>query len=201
MKILIAEDDITSRLMLESIIKKWSFEVISVENGLEAWDILQQQVVPPIALLDWEMPGLDGLELCRRIKCLDREYSTYIILLTGRNSKEDIVTGLQAGANDYVTKPFDSSELLARINVAERLVKTQGTLKKKVEELERALEHVKALQGIIPICMHCHSIRNDDAAWHRLEAYIERHSDAQFSHSICPACINKYYPDYSDDDE
>jgi DNA-binding response OmpR family regulator len=201
MKILIAEDDITSRLMLEAIIKKWSFEVISVDNGLKAWKFLQQQDVPPIAILDWEMPGMNGPELCKRIKLLDRKNLIYIILLTGRNSKEDIVSGLQAGADDYITKPFDNSELLARIKVAERLVQTQLTLNNKVEELERALDHVKTLQGIIPICMHCHSIRNDDEAWHKLEAYIEQHSDAQFSHSICPSCITKYYPEYSIDDE
>jgi len=200
MKVLIAEDDITSKLILESIISKWSFEVIGVDNGLKAWEVLQQQDVPPIAILDWEMPGLDGPELCKRIKMLDRENPVYIILLTYRTSKEDIVIGLQAGADDYVTKPFDNNELLARINVAKRLVKAQSTLSRKVEELERAMEHVKTLQGIIPICMHCHSIRNDDSAWHRLEAYIERHSDAQFSHSICPTCIAKYYPDYAHED-
>jgi len=200
MKVLIAEDDITSKLILESIISKWSFEVVGVNNGLEAWEILQQQDVPPIAILDWEMPGIDGPELCKRIKMLDLENPVYIILLTCRTSKEDIVRGLQAGADDYVTKPFDNNELMARINVAERLVKTQMTLSRKVEELEQAMEHVKTLQGIIPICMHCHSIRNDDLAWHRLEAYIERHSDAQFSHSICPACVAKYYPDYADEE-
>jgi DNA-binding response OmpR family regulator len=198
MEILIAEDDVTSRLILESIIKKWSFEVISVDNGLTAWEIFQRQNVPPIALLDWEMPGIDGPELCRRIKLLDRENPIYIILLTGRGSKEDIVTGLQAGADDYITKPFDNNELLARINVAERLVKTQLLLNKKVTELELALKHVQTLQGIIPICMHCHSIRNDDEAWNKLEVYIEQHSDAQFSHSICPVCIVKHYPEYAD---
>lgn len=196
MEILIAEDDITSRLILESIIEKWSFDVISVDNGVAAWEILQRKNFPPIALLDWEMPGIDGPELCRRIKLLDRENPLYTILLTGRVSKEDIVTGLQAGADDYITKPFDNNELLARINVAKRLVKTQILLNKKVRELESALEHVKTLQGIIPICMHCHSIRNDNAAWNKLEIYIEQHSDAQFSHSICPACIVKYYPEY-----
>ena len=201
MKILIAEDDVVSRLMLESIIKKWSFEVISVDNGLKAWEILKQDEAPPIALLDWEMPGIDGPELCKKIKLLDRKNSTYVILLTGRNSKKDVVLGLQAGADDYITKPFDNNELLARINVAARLVKAQCTLSKKVKELEEALEHVKTLQGIIPICMHCHSIRNDDSAWHRLEVYIEENSDAQFSHSICPACIEKHYPDYSDEEE
>jgi len=199
MKILIAEDDITSKLILESIIKQWSFEVISVDNGLQAWEILQQDHVPLIALLDWEMPGIDGPELCTRFKALDRENPTYVILLTGRNSKEDIVMGLQAGADDYITKPFNNNELLARINVAKQLVETQIKLKEKVAELAQALQHVKTLQGIIPICMHCHSIRNDDKAWDKLESYIEHHSDAQFSHSICPTCLTRYYPEYSDD--
>lgn len=201
MRILIAEDDLTSRLMLEAIVKKWSFETMSVDNGLKAWEIFQQGHVPQIALIDWEMPGIDGPELCKRIKSLACEQQVYIIFITGRNSKEDIVLGLQAGADDYITKPFDNNELLARIKVAERLVTTQMTLNNKVEELERALEHVKTLQGIIPICMHCHSIRNDDEAWSRLESYIEKNSDAQFSHSICPSCISKYYPEYQDDDE
>ncbi len=201
MDILIAEDETTSRMILESIIKKWSFTVISVNNGLQAWEILQRQDVPQIALLDWEMPGIDGLGLCSRIKGMNRKNPIYIILLTGRSSKEDIVIGLQAGANDYITKPFHESELLARIRVAERLVKTQVKLNKKVEELERALEHVHTLQGIIPICMHCHSIRSDDSAWNKLEAYIEQHSDAQFSHSICPSCMARYYPEYTSDEK
>lgn len=201
MKILIAEDDLTSRLMLEAVISKWSFETVGVEDGLKAWDLFQQENPPQIALVDWEMPGIDGPELCSRIKNMGRNRQTYIIFITCRDTKEDIVLGLQAGANDYITKPFDNNELLARINVAERMVKTQLALNSKVKELERALEHVRTLQGIIPICMHCHSIRNDNEAWDRLEAYIEKHSDAQFSHSICPSCISKHYPELADDRE
>ncbi len=201
MDILIAEDETASRLILESIITKWSFAVTTVNDGLHAWEILQQRDVPQIALLDWEMPGIDGLELCSRIKGLNRKNPIYIILLTGRSSKEDIVIGLRAGANDYITKPFNESELMARIKVAERLVKTQVKLNNKVEELERALNHVHTLQGVIPICMHCHSIRSDDSAWSKLEAYIEQHSDAQFSHSICPFCMTKYYPEFSSDEK
>lgn len=199
MKILIAEDDLTSRMMLELIIGKWSFEVVSVDDGRKAWEILQRNDSPPIAILDWEMPEIDGPELCRRIKLLARDNPIHVILLTGRDSTEDIVSGLEAGADDYVTKPFDLNELRARINVAVRLVKTQASLSQKLQELKEAFEHVKTLQGIIPICMHCHSIRSDKEAWHRLEAYIEQHSEAQFSHSICPKCLHKYYPDLEDD--
>ncbi len=195
MRILIAEDDLTSRTMLELIIGKWSFETIGVDDGRKAWEILQREDAPPIAILDWEMPEIDGPELCRRIKLLVRDNPIHVILLTARDSTPDIVNGLEAGADDYVTKPFDLNELRARINVAVRLVKTQASLSQKLKELKEAFDHVKTLQGIIPICMHCHSIRSDKEAWHRLEAYIEQHSDAQFSHSICPQCMRRYYPD------
>lgn len=200
MKILVAEDDCTSRIILESIISKWSFQVSCAEDGAKAWTILQKDDCPPLAIIDWEMPELDGLELCRKVKALQRENPVYIILLTGRDSKSDIVTGLDAGADDYITKPFDNNELRARINVAVRLLETQQSLKIKVSELKSALDHVKTLQGILPICMHCHSIRRDKAAWQRLEAYLEEHSHAQFSHSICPSCLATHYPDFIDDD-
>lgn len=199
MKILVAEDDHTSRLMLELIIDKWSFDVICVDDGQKAWEILQQEDCPPIAILDWEMPGIDGPELCRRIKLLARDNPIHVILLTGRDSTEDIVVGFEAGADDYVTKPFDLNELRARINVAVRLVKTQAALNTRVKELKEAFDHVKTLQGIIPICMYCHAIRSDKAAWHKLEAYIQQHSDAQLSHSICPSCLHKHYPELEDE--
>lgn len=201
MKILIAEDDLTSRMMLEVIIGKWSFEVVSVDDGRKAWEILRREDAPPIAILDWEMPEIDGPELCRRVKLLARDNPIHVILLTGRDSSEDVVSGLTAGADDYVTKPFDLNELRARINVGARLVNTQASLSQKLKELKEAFEHVKTLQGIIPICMHCHSIRSDEEAWHRLEAYLERHSEAQFSHSICPKCLRKYYPDLEEDNK
>lgn len=196
MKILIADDDVTSRLILQSILQKWDFEVLAMADGVEAWNTLRSPDAPLIALLDWEMPGIDGIELCRRVKSLDRINPIHVIILTGRGSKEDTVLGLDSGADDYITKPFNDSELRSRIGVAERLTRIQVNLTRKIAELAEALEHVKTLQGIIPICMHCHKIRNDDEAWHRLEAYIEAHSDAQFSHSICPDCMKEHYPEY-----
>lgn len=198
MKILIAEDDTTSRLMLEAVVSKWSFDVIGVDDGLKAWETLLNEAAVSIAILDWEMPGINGPELCTKIKLLRRDVPIYTILLTGRDSKGDIVAGLLAGADDYITKPFDNNELQARIAVAERLITAQQSLNNKVVELAEALEHVKTLQGIIPICMHCHSIRNDEQAWSRLESYIEQHSTAQFSHAICPECLLKHYPEDAD---
>ncbi len=195
MKILIAEDDYTSRLMLQVILEKWQYTVVTSENGAEAWEILQQPEPPQIAILDWEMPEMDGLEVCQRARELDWDNPLYIIMLTGRDTTKDIVHGLDGGADDYVTKPFDENELRARVRGAERMVRIQTSLTNTVGELSDALEHVDTLQGIIPICMHCHGIRSDDEAWHKLEKYIETHTTAKFSHSICPDCVKTHYPD------
>ena len=193
MKILIAEDDYTSRLMLQVILEKWKYKVVTAENGEEAMTELDHHEQPHIAIIDWEMPVLNGLEVCKRIKELDRETPIYTIMLTGRNTTKDIVVGLEAGADDYITKPFDENELHARIRVAERMVRIQGSLSNTVQELSDALEHIDTLQGILPICMHCHGIRSDNEAWEKLEKYIENHTMAKFSHSICPTCMEKYY--------
>lgn len=199
MKILIAEDDLTSRLMLKGILVKWGHDILIASDGLEALNQLKAPDRPQAVILDWEMPGLDGLEVCRQIKKMDLSVPIHTILLTGRGSKEEIVQGLDAGADDYITKPFDTNELKARVRAAERMVQVQETLARKIEDLKEALRHVKLLQGIIPICMHCHKIRNDNQAWDQLEAYITDHSDAQFSHSLCPDCMKKFYPDLESD--
>ncbi len=194
MKILIAEDDYTTRLMLQVILEKWQYKLLVAENGQEAVMHLGDKDLPNIAILDWEMPVLNGLEVCQKIKSLERNTPIYTIMLTGRTSSQDIVHGLEAGADDYITKPFDENELRARIRVAERMVCIQESLSETVTELSAALEHVDTLQGILPICMHCHGIRSDDEAWHKLEKYIETHTMAKFSHLICPDCMKKHHP-------
>lgn len=119
--------------------------------------------------------------------------------MTARGNAGDVVSGLEAGADDYVTKPFDWEELRSRLRTGERVVRLKATLSGKVEELEQALLHVKKLQGLLPICMHCKSIRDDSNTWHNIEAYIEKHSSALFTHSLCRECLNRHYPDYADD--
>ena len=200
MKVLIAEDDKTSRHVLESVLEKWGYEVVVAEDGTQAWQVLQGSDVPPMAILDWMMPGIDGAELCRRERALERSPRTYIILLTALGKKEHIVAGLEAGADDHVTKPFDGDELWARVRVGERMLELQVKLAERVEALEEALSHVQTLQGILPICMHCHKIRTDSDAWQRLEEYIQRHADVKFSHGLCPECLDKYYPEPAEDE-
>lgn len=191
MKILIAEDDLVSRSVLQATLERWGYEVIATSDGSEAWTALQGEDPPSLAVLDWMMPELDGLEVCRRVRANTHNLPVYIILLTARGSREDLVSGLEAGADDYVTKPFNRDELRARLNVGVRVVQLQRSLATHVRELQMALSSVKQLQGLLPICMYCKSIRNDDNYWQRVENYISEHSDAKFSHSICPSCYEK----------
>src|SRR5207253_8754553 len=143
---------------------------------------------PRLVILDWMMPVMDGLEVCRRIRQRQSATPTYIILLTAKGSKAEIVEGLIAGANDYVIKPFDRDELRARVHVGVTVVELQQNLAERILELEEALAQVKHLQGILPICTYCKQVRNDQNYWQQVECYISEHSEAKFSHSICPNC-------------
>ena len=111
---------------------------------------------------------------------------------------KDIIAGLEAGADDYIGKPYEKDELRVRVKVGERITALQSALVEQVRSLQEALAHVKTLQGILPICMHCHKIRNDQQSWQRLEKYIAEHSDAKFSHGLCPECMKKHYPDFNE---
>lgn len=188
MRILIAEDDATSRLVLETTLQRWGYEVISTVDGAQAWEVLKGSSPPQLAVLDWMMPHMDGVEVCRQVRATPRLEHLYLVMLTARNSPEDIAEALSSGANDYVAKPFNRKELQARIQVGERIVELQSALAQRVRDLEAALAREKRLQGLLPICSYCKKIRDDQNYWQRVESYIEEHSEAAFSHSICPDC-------------
>jgi len=190
-KILIADDDRVSRRLLEARLLKDGHEVVVAEEGNQAWGALQQDPTTPLAILDWNMPGMTGPEICRRARQIKTDQPTYLILLTSRDTRQDIVSGLQAGANDYVTKPFDFDELRARVQVGERVLQLQKALAGRVKELEEALANVKMLQGLLPICLYCKKIRDDHNYWQQLDKYVADHTDARFSHGICPECYDK----------
>ncbi len=192
MKILIAEDDLVSRRLLQAALGKWGYEVIVACDGNEAWEALRQQPLPALLILDWLMPGMDGLEICRKVRGLPGYQSAYIILLTGKTSKEDVISGLDAGADDYVTKPFDPGELRARVSVGVRVAQLQLKLAERVRELEDALAKVKTLSGMLPICASCKKIRDDKGYWTQIESYLRHHSEAEFSHGVCPDCAKKW---------
>jgi DNA-binding response OmpR family regulator len=187
-KILIAEDDMISRRLLETTLSRWGYTVVVTCDGAAAWEVLRGPDAPPLAILDWMMPGMDGIEVCRKARRAASSTLPYLILLTAKGRREDIVTGLRSGADDYVTKPFNREELRARVQVGMRIVELQHSLVDRVNALEEALTRVKHLQGLLPICSYCKKIRDDRNYWQQVESYISEHSEAQFSHSICPEC-------------
>ena len=199
MKILIAEDDLTSRAMLAGVLRRSGHEVTTACDGEEAWAALQSPAAPPLAILDWMMPGLDGVEIVRRLRAQPTDQPPSLIVLTAKDETVDLIAALAAGANDYLTKPFDPGELCARVEVGQRMLTLQAALNVKIAELHQALAHIKTLRGIVPICASCKNIRDDQGYWKQVEVYVHDHSEAEFSHGICPACMKKLYPEYTED--
>ncbi len=135
MKVLVADDSATSRAMLRTSLSQWGYEVVLAEHGAQAWEIMAQPDAPSMAILDWVMPHMTGPEVCRKIRETHREPYTYILLLTSKNTKGETVEGLEAGADDYIVKPFDQHELQVRLRVGKRIVDLQADLMQAREEL------------------------------------------------------------------
>lgn len=183
-------------------------------NGRKAVEMAMKGDIDLI-LLDIMMPGMDGYEVCRQLKANERTRHIPIIFITAKTEQEDIVQGFEAGAVDYVIKPFNTAELSARVqthlelkqskeviqNQAEELAWTNKRLMKKNQKLERALEEIETLKGLLPVCSNCKKIRNIDAdtkmqsSWISLEAYLHEHTAAEVTHSICPQCMAELYPE------
>lgn len=189
MRILVAEDSQVSRFLLQANLKSWGHEPVITTDGTAAWEVLQREDAPSLAILDWMMPGLDGLEVCRRARGRTDARPLYIILLTARTDRQDTVDGLGAGADDFVTKPFDASELRARVSVGVRVVTLQQELAARIDDLEQALARVDQLHGILPICSYCKKVRSDTDSWQQVEAYVSAHSAVRFNHGVCPDCV------------
>ncbi len=188
MKILIAEDDAVSRRLLSATLLTWGHEPVIAEDGDAAWAHFTGADPPALIILDWMMPGIDGAELCRRVR---KDYFTrpaYIIMLTAQSKKEDIIAGLSAGADDYLTKPFDPGELRSRLQTGIRILRLQAALSARMAELETAIGSVRTLQGLLPVCSYCKKVRDDRNYWQQVDQYIVTHTDAQVSHGICPDC-------------
>src|ERR1700694_2306180 len=148
MKILAAEDNPVFQSMLRSMLTKWGYEVILAADGTQAWSALQEDCPPRLAILDWMMPGLDGVEVCRRLRAANREPYIYVLLLTARTDSQDLVEGLDAGADDYLTKPFNATELRARLRAGRRIVELQEDLLMAREALRQQATH-DGLTGLL----------------------------------------------------
>jgi len=193
-RILLAEDHVVSRHLMKQNLTTWGFEVVTAQDGEEAAQILESGAAPTLALIDWMMPKLDGLEVCKRIRIpSDRPY-VYLILLTSKSSRDEIAKGFESGADDYVVKPFDHDEFRARLVIGRRVVRLHRQLANQVRDLEKAVGEARKLKGLLPICMFCKSIRDAEGAWRQIEAYIHGETGAEFSHGICPGCMETNHP-------
>ena len=232
--ILIVEDSPTQAAKLKFILSSKGYPVRVAANGQEALEHVEEKI-PTTIISDVLMPGIDGYELCQRIKKNDKTKKIPIVLLTQLSSPKDILRGLECGADHFITKPYDEKYLLShiqyiivnkelrknaiadfgieisfagqkhfvtsdRIQIIDLLFSTYEAVMQKNKELEnknielqRSLETIKALSGLIPICSHCKKIRNDDGYWQKLEEYLHENSEAEFTHGLCPDCQTAFY--------
>lgn len=196
MKILIVDDEPVNIRLLTNALEE-SYQIYSAQNGPDAISLMKEQL-PDLVLLDVIMSGMDGLEVCRRIRAEDSIADTPIIFITAINSREGEAQGLLLGAVDYLTKPLNIE--LAKLRIRNQLdmkrnmniIKEQNALLNlQKRELEATLGRIRRLEGIIAICAYCKKIRDEDNVWQQIEQYIREHSDAVFSHGICPTCMEK----------
>lgn len=187
-RVLIAEDDSVARTLLASTLKKWGYEPIQTTDGQQALAILTEDSAPRIAILDWVMPHLEGVEVCERVRELHPVSPPYMILLTSKSDPADVLKGLAAGAHDFMSKPFDPAELQARLRSGLRTVKLQDSLHRRVRELEVANQEIQHLRGLLPICSYCKNVRNDENYWEKVESYFVKNVGLRFTHGVCPDC-------------
>lgn len=192
-------DDVPKNLqVLGNILRKKDYNIAAATSGKQALDMVEK-VLPDLILLDIMMPDIDGFEVCEKLKSSTRAKDIPVIFLTAKTTTEDIVKGFEVGAVDYLTKPFNSLELLARAQTHIELKQSRDKERELIVKLKDALAKVKQLSGLIPICSRCKKIRDDEGYWQRVEEYLENHSEAQLTHSLCPECVIKLFPEMSNE--
>ena len=199
--ILVVDDTKENLKILVKALGNVGYRVRPALSGVVALEAAKKEP-PDLILLDIMMPGMDGYQVCKALKKDPLLKDIPVIFISAMDQLADKIKGFEVGGVDYVSKPFQTEEVLARVRTHLTLRRLQRDSEMKNarltalnQELQKALSEIKTLQGILPICSHCKKIRNDNESWEQIEAYLSAHSDAQFSHGICPDCIRKYYPD------
>lgn len=193
--IILIVDDVPKNLqVLGNILNKNGYKISAALNGEQALKIIDK-AKPDLILLDIMMPGMSGFDVIKKIKSIDEIKEIPVIFLTAKTEKEDVIQGIELGAVDYLTKPFNSTELLARVKNHLELKLSRDRLRKLNHDLQKALDEIKTLKGLVPICANCKKIRDDDGFWQEVEHYVAAHTEAEFSHGICPTCMKKLYPE------
>jgi len=188
-RVLVAEDNDKTRIALVFLLQRHAYNVTVVNDGQAALDILLGSDPPHIALLDWEMPRLDGLHVAMGVRTMPARSYTYIIMLTAHDRPADVITAFAAGVDDFLSKPVDAAQLLARLHCGERVLALEARGLERIAELEKAMEEVRTLQRLLPICMYCKKVRDDADYWHEIDAYIHEQTGTDFSHGVCPECM------------
>ena len=211
-KILVVDDIKKNIQLLGSVLDKEGYAVSYATNGAKALEMTAVEDFDLI-LLDVMMPEMDGFEVCRQLKQNRRTRDIPVLFLTAKSERDDIVRGLCEGAVDYLTKPFNTAELVARVKTHVALRQAQEVILERNAELEeknrqlqqlleenrKAMSEIKILRGIIPICSNCKKIRDDEGYWTQIESYISNHSEAEFTHGVCSECAEKLYPFLKED--
>lgn len=192
--ILIVDDNPDNLRLLLGILADKGYRVRPTANGEHAIASIEKEP-PDLILLDIMMPGLSGFEVCSHLKANEVTAGIPVIFISALNEISSKTQAFEAGGVDYITKPFNSSEVLARIETHLTIRNLIKDLEAKNDQLRKALDEIKTLRGIIPICSNCKNIRDDKGAWHQIEAYIRDHSDAEFTHGLCQECVKELYPD------
>ena len=178
MKILIAEDDPVSSKILQLTLENGGHDVIAVTSGQAAWEAFDADPTR-VVISDWMMPEMDGLELCGKVRGRPKTDYTYFILLTAiHTGRENLRKAMNAGVDDFLTKPLDREGIMMRLRVAERIIEFTY--------------QIRQLKELIPICMYCKKVRDDSNYWQAVESYIARHTGSSFSHGICPECFEQH---------
>ena len=189
MRILVAEDDPVSRTLLTRSLEQWGHEVEPVADGMEAYGRLLRPNAPPIAILDWTMPGLEGPEICRQVRAATLRMQPYLVILTARHTSGDLATALDSGADDFLSKPFDRIELQARLQAGVRIVNLHRALTDRIQELEESRQREHSLRTLTPICSYCKKIRGDKDTWEPIDQYLAEHG-YRITHAVCPSCLD-----------
>ena len=192
--VLIVDDTPENLTVLRQMLTEHGFHVRPAISGEIALKTVQTDL-PDLILLDIVMPSMDGYEVCRKLKADEQTKHIPIIFISALNELKDKVKAFSEGGVDYITKPFQIEEVLVRVKTHMTLHSLQRCLEEKNIELQKTFDEVKRLRGFLPICASCKNIRDDQGYWETIEIYISNHSEAQFTHSICPDCTTKLYPE------
>lgn len=195
--VLIVDDVPRNIKVLGDILRTKDYRIAVSTNGTQALEMVNK-IQPDLILLDVMMPDMDGFAVCKILKESSQTRDIPVIFLTVKTEINDIVKGLGIGAVDYISKPFNSTELLARVNTHLELKKARDREKELIKKLKEALSQVKQLSGLLPMCARCKKIRDDKGYWQSVEEFITDHSEAHLSHSLCPKCVTELYPDMAD---